>query len=568
MAELRIPSILSAASPTPITGIQAGLVLFLVLGSLVIAYLSLVSWKQRPGMNAYLILALAGAVILYALGYCGELLSSDLASMLSFVRIEYLGAANLPALWLTLALYYANQSQWITPKRLLFLWVIPMVTLAAVFTNSFHHFYYLTTGVATDGSFPTFSFVRGPLYWLNVVYTYCSFTLATVLLARQYRHSHLLYRRQATLMLVASLVTILITMLRLVFTPPIPGLDITPFTLITSCLIMGWGILRYQMIGITPVARDVLFEFQTDGVLVLDDQHQIVDFNPAAREILGLPADSVGRSLTQLVSEEVSQVFENLVRQQSGLELQIKHPSVRFFDITLTPLLRNNRRFIGNLIVLHESTQRKEAQLSLERLNARLEESIHQKEIAELQLKHDATHDPLTSLPNRACFIERLGEAIRAIKLKHKQSFSVLFLDLDQFKIINDSLGHAYGDQLLIAVGGRLSNCLRSQDTIARLGGDEFVCLLENAGTVEEIKTVALRIEEVLCQPFQLTEHKILISASIGIIPSLKGYESSGDVLRDADIAMYRAKSLGKARFEFFECKHTVHDDGHNCPQS
>ena len=206
----------SVATP-PITPIQIALVSILVLGSIYCAYLAFFSWKQRPGIKATLVSALAMAVLVYTLSYCGELLSSDLDSMLGFVRIEYIGAANLPALWLSLALFYTNHMQWMKPRRLLLLWIIPIITYLAVLTNSFHHLYYTTANVAIDGPFPTLGFVRGPLYWQHVVFTYCSYIGATILLSRQLRNSHLLYRKQVAMMLVASLVTIAITVLHFNF---------------------------------------------------------------------------------------------------------------------------------------------------------------------------------------------------------------------------------------------------------------------------------------------------------------------------------------------------------------
>jgi len=171
---------------------------------------------------------------------------------------------------------------------------------------------------------------------------------------------------------------------------------------------------------------------------------------------------------------------------------------------------------------------------------------------AEEQLVHDAFHDMLTGLPNRALFIDRLGKAIER-STRGDYLYAVLFLDLDRFKDINDSLGHGTGDMLLIAISNALKTCVRSGDTVARFGGDEFVILLEDFREVNHATNVTTRIQQLLAKPFQVGDHQVFTSASIGIVLSALGYISPYDVLRDADIAMYQAKMMGKAKFVMFD---------------
>ena len=178
---------------------------------------------------------------------------------------------------------------------------------------------------------------------------------------------------------------------------------------------------------------------------------------------------------------------------------------------------------------------------------------ITDRRMAGEQLLHDAFHDGLTGLPNRALFTDRLDRALERAKRREDYMLAVLFLDLDRFKVVNDSLGHLAGDQLLIGVGKRLAECLRQVDTVARLGGDEFVILLEDINGVEDATRAARRIQEAVSLPFDLGENELFTTASIGIAVSSSGYDQAQDILRDADIAMYRAKALGKARYELFD---------------
>ena len=172
---------------------------------------------------------------------------------------------------------------------------------------------------------------------------------------------------------------------------------------------------------------------------------------------------------------------------------------------------------------------------------------------AEKQLRESAFSDALTGLPNRTVFKDRLGRCIERSKRRGNYMFAVLFLDLDGFKIINDSLGHMIGDQLLIAITHRLEKCLRTTDTVARLGGDEFALLLDDIGDISDALRVANRIQEDLHHPFNLSGHEVFSSASIGIVLSTRDYTSVDDFLRDADTAMYRAKGKGKTRHEIFD---------------
>jgi diguanylate cyclase (GGDEF)-like protein len=171
--------------------------------------------------------------------------------------------------------------------------------------------------------------------------------------------------------------------------------------------------------------------------------------------------------------------------------------------------------------------------------------------------RHAAFHDSLTGLPNRAMFTELLKAEIESSKRRNNHMFAVLFLDLDRFKNINDSLGHTHGDLLLVAFAERLERTLRPIDTLARFGGDEFAILLSGMTDATDAVRVAQRIQDELSQPFVLDKNSAFATASIGIALSSSGYDRPDDILRDADIAMYRAKENGKARYELFD--HGMH---------
>ncbi len=221
-----------------------------------------------------------------------------------------------------------------------------------------------------------------------------------------------------------------------------------------------------------------------------------------------------------------------------------------------TPLLENEHRIRHStgkyLWVLSRGVAIRTRRGTAYRMAGSLSDVTKRRQYEE-QLLKDAFYDSLTGLPNRALFMDRLGVAIARNHRHPEQHFAVLFLDLDRFKNVNDSLGHAIGDQLLCAVAERLSPLLREGDTVARLGGDEFAVLLEDIPDGHKPTLVADRIQRAFSVPFVLQEHEVFTSASLGIALSETGYDRPEEVLRDADIAMYRAKSNGKAQYAVFD---------------
>jgi len=173
--------------------------------------------------------------------------------------------------------------------------------------------------------------------------------------------------------------------------------------------------------------------------------------------------------------------------------------------------------------------------------------------IARERLRTAGFLDPLTGLCNRSMFVEGLGRRLTEFKQRPRARFAVLYLDLDRFKIVNDSLGHLVGDELLTAVSRRLESCLRHGDTLARLGGDEFAILLNELAEAQQANAIAFRIQDALSAPFSIGGREVFTSASIGIAFGLAEYADPDEIMRDADIAMYHAKSHGKARHEVFD---------------
>jgi diguanylate cyclase (GGDEF)-like protein/PAS domain S-box-containing protein len=276
-----------------------------------------------------------------------------------------------------------------------------------------------------------------------------------------------------------------------------------------------------------------------EGVIALDEKGIVTFANPAAEQLLGWRrGELVGREVSESVDPEGRVVgagnaeWVHLPRLRAGETLRIDEHVVTRSDgtpldvaLTASPVLRDGA-VVGAVVVLRDVRDRK----ALER-----------------RLVHQAFHDPLTGLPNRALFLDRLEHA-RARSMRDGGTQAVLFLDLDRFKVINDSLGHRTGDQVLQTVASRLVGVLRPSDTVARFGGDEFTILLEQVLDASEAAQTAERILRALQLPVEAGDRDVVVTASLGIAIGEPG-NSPGDLLAAADIAMYQAKSRGKNRY-------------------
>ena len=239
-------------------------------------------------------------------------------------------------------------------------------------------------------------------------------------------------------------------------------------------------------------------------------------------------------------------------------------------EFRLSPVHDERGRLVNFVGVQNDVTERKHAEEDLRRAHDELEDRVRQRtarltetnaqlqrEIAERreleeQLTHQAFHDPLTGLPNRALFFDRLELALERARRRDVE-VAVLFMDLDDFKVINDSLGHEVGDQVLLAVVERLENCMLAEETLARFGGDEFTVLLEDVSGPSDAARVAERIGGALRAPFVLGGRERFVTTSVGISFGGRGGERPGDLLRNADLAMYQAKARGRNRHAVFE---------------
>jgi diguanylate cyclase (GGDEF)-like protein/PAS domain S-box-containing protein len=282
-----------------------------------------------------------------------------------------------------------------------------------------------------------------------------------------------------------------------------------------------------------------VFETTTEAILVTDTNNHIIMVNPAFTTITGYRFDEVVDKTPHLLSsgrhnaEFYQQMWTNLLEEgkwQGEIWNRRKNGEIYVQWISITTIRDANHQIVQYVAVFRDITKRKKNE--------------------ELIL-HQAHHDALTNLPNRILFVDRLKQALRSAK-RHQGRVAVMFIDLDRFKSVNDTLGHDFGDLLLKEVAQRLIACIRESDTVARLGGDEFTIVLTQIQNISDIQIIAKRMLNSLSQPFTLKDHETWIGGSIGIAFFPKDGQEAETLVKKADIAMYQAKQEGRNTFRFY----------------
>ncbi len=311
-----------------------------------------------------------------------------------------------------------------------------------------------------------------------------------------------------------------------------------------TCLVI---LFSYRLIERTSARLRGVMEHSGGIVLVVDPQLNIKYAGGAIERLLArAPGEMTGTPLLELVHPHDRIAVQAAVSEVTSLDARPASFELR--------LLRDD----GGSLYSEANIENAMHNSSLDGIVITLRD-ITERKILENQLLHQAFHDPLTSLPNRALFADRVE---RILSRRKNEQCSLLFIDLDNFKDINDAFGHGGGDALLVAVGQRLHGTLRTEDTAARLGGDEFAILLDGIWKTEEALAVGERTLKAVQSPYALGDNEISIGASIGIAIA-SGPTTLGDLLREADVAMYMAKRDGKHRCHIF---HRVSTDGQVIP--
>jgi diguanylate cyclase (GGDEF)-like protein/PAS domain S-box-containing protein len=484
-------------------------------------------WRRRGsrGRISLCVLLLAGAI--WSFAYALELTASTSAGRQFWGGLKYVGTTALPPAWLIFALQYSGRLTRVRTRLLAALAVEPLVVLLLLAYPSTRA---LIRSYPLEYSPWTSSPRLGAAYWPHFVYTNLLVLAGSGILLITVIGTSRLYWRQSLTLLVAICLPLLGNAMSSLEVPPFETVDPSPIAVSFAACVLVYGVLRYRLLDLRPVARALVVDTIRDAVLVIDARGQIVDLNPAAQQLVGRSAaTAVGCPVKVLLANNQADITPDA--QPGAYDVRFHTGDRRRdLDLTVTPLADPRGAAAGQIWVLRDVSERREWERNLRRL---------------------AYTDALTGLPNRALFHDRLAQAL-AVSRRHGTPLAVFFLDLDGFKIINDSAGHEIGDKVLVEVARRLRSSLRAQDTLARLGGDEFAVLLPEITDPRDTHLVADKLLATLTAPQLINGMELSVDASIGVAVFPQDGNDVRRLLRSADVAMYRAKARGRGRVQSF----------------
>jgi diguanylate cyclase (GGDEF)-like protein len=501
----------------------------LFAAGLICLIVSLLTWQlRRPAKGAVslvvLLLALSWWDITYAIFW------ADLPGPTPYfwLDITYVGAVIVPTSLLIFALQLNSIENWLKPSVIAVLCVEPLLVTIALWSDPWHNLFFggqreMNAGMILSG---------GAVFWGNVIYSYALILMAFILFLRSFFRSAGLYRKQFSMILLGLGFTWLNSIIFLLGHNPLPGADNTPFSFTLTGMFFAHSLFRYRLLDVVPIARSMLVDSMSDGIVVLDSRNRLVDMNPVAQGLLsqtqiGDPLEKIEETLPEIIKQ-----FHD--KDSLSAEIALENP-VRYLDFRISPVMDSRGQALGRLIVWRDITELKLLQLELNEL---------------------ATRDMLTHAYNRRHF-EKLAQAEWARSVRFDHSMSLVLLDIDHFKNVNDTQGHQTGDLVLAEFAKLCEQAKRDQDLFARWGGEEFIFLLpETEG--KQAFLFAKRLGKLISEtPIKGNNELVNITCSLGITSSNANQDSLESMFRRADDALYEAKHAGRNRAVLWESKET-----------
>lgn len=510
-------------NPNPISNL-------VFLFGVITAFFSLYAWSYRTTRGSGLFAICMASMTIYVLGYSLELTCVQRPCMLFWSQIEYLGISTFPTLFLLFVLHYTGRESFITPRNLVILFFIPSILLVAKWTDSLTHLVYRYTWVDRTGIIPLLGFERGPLYPL-ASYAIIPVSLGIFLLLRKRKNTLPVFRKQATIVAISALIPLLVFILYLAdieISPQLKYFDWNAFMFPLWGSGVALAVFRYDLLNIAPAAREALIEHMSDAVFVLDSQTRLVDANTVAKKNMKWVDPPLGHHGHEVFKDWKGLWNLSLTSELiSSKKLEIPHTTddeEKYYETIITPI-RNNKRIIGQLIVMHDITEQKKMQ----------------EKLLELSLE-----DELTGLNNRRGFHILAAQFMQMVNRMNFHA-AVVYIDIDTMKMINDTYGHAEGDQALSMTANILRSSIRASDILARFGGDEFVALvLETLDLGAE--TMLARVEDHFNLINKQGKKPYPITISYGIAHyDPEAPQSLEELMIIADKAMYEQKQLKKS---------------------
>lgn len=501
---------------------------FSFLGSLITAVLSIICFQRRtaPAAKSLMFLLICSAIYGFGAGF--EYMGGNVSRVIFWTHIEYLGIAWTPTAVILFSIHFSSLRLRNEKLLIVLLSCLSLTTMLIQFTTLRHELFYINPRIITDGPIPTLVFERGIFYTIHNFYMIASFVVIITTAFIKFLRSSGLYKRQTLIILLSSCIPIFGYFLYILRLTP-ANLDIGPLTFPLMGLATGHGILYGHLFDFIPIANKAIFNSMQEGCIIFDNKGRVVNINSSAKQIFpSLKDTDIGNPLP--AEKYPFEEFEEIMKKDGRNELDIvlkTQDLTRCYNVSVSPILDKKLRALGKILLFNDTSR--------------------QYQLAE-QLRYLATRDELTGLLTRRHFFE-LAEHMLSQACRNKRPLSVIIMDLDFFKSVNDSFGHQTGDTVLSQISAILMSLIRSYDLLCRYGGEEFLLLLPETHEATALE-IAERIRKKIQGIPQLVEStRIETTLSLGVA-GLTVVEpcTLKELIRRADTALYKAKNTGRNR--------------------
>lgn len=492
-------------------------------------YLCLYVFLQRYNYTkiAQLFISYTALIAVYCFASAFGLIATTLGTIKVWTAIQYVGMAFSTPLGLLFIMQYLGFR--LTRKKIMALLAIPFISLIMVATNDIHHFHYRVFEIDPVLGTPYVYQEIGIWYIIHGMFTFGCMFVSFLLVLIHWKETTKAYRQQLIALMCGQLIPMITAFIYLLGLTP-QGVDPVPMVLWASSFLYLWSINSSRLFRVMPVAKDAIFHSINDGVIVLDESERLIEFNQACSKVFPqLTRSMIGRDIRKAWLEVTGQTMpftlEAAVNTQD-IEIVLSNHT---YQVRITELQHVNHGK-GLLLIFTDITELKELQR---------------------QLEQQAYYDELTQINNRRAFFQQCNQAYSEAG-ETSSAFTVILMDIDHFKNVNDTYGHAIGDQLLVHVVKVCQSVLKKGELFARYGGEEFVLAL-NYYTLSEGQALAnLLCNSVESQPLMTTEGAIRATISCGVAEGTTGQETLYQLLNNADKALYAAKQAGRNRVHVY----------------
>ena len=517
--------------------------IIMILATILSIVVLAMGWPRRNMFGGFFFIAFSISVTFWLITATIESFVTQQDTKILWSQIMYIGYVQANPYLFLFTLTYALQRK-IPIRFIVAVMIIPALTLVVAWTNSIHG--WLWSGFTPgDVQANVLIYHHGFWFWLYTIYLYLLLLLGLIIILRSLFKAAPAFRKQLLIILAGILFPVLTGTLYAFGWVPVEGLDITPTGLAFTGVFLAWGLLRYQLLELLPVAKATLIEQLQDGVIVLDLNGRIAEINRASQKLLGWdPKVTIGRSLDDFLPD-TQKVFYSSSRPMRR-EVPLPDSPGIVLEIQGSALFNRRREEVGKLLMVRDVTARNRAEAALQNANLQLKEQLSKNKQLQRKLEQQALHDSLTGLYNRH-IDEILEKEFSRARREHKP-ISLALLDIDHFKMINDKYGHQYGDLLLKAFSRYITSTIRAEDLAARFGGDEILLVFPGMEQTDAVN----KVEEIRTNFSSLDVHagkeKVSTTVTVGVATFPKNGQNLDEVIRSADWALYAAKEEGRNR--------------------